>query len=100
MVFGQTNLWTLDTTLSALPVHEELHSCYSCTEPDCTRRYDSLGYFDSTVGYRIKRAVEQRRCPKDGSAMYLSEFRTDGTCVWRCQHESCDFSETIAPEVT
>lgn len=100
MVFGQIDLWTLDTTLSALPAHEDLHSCYSCTEPDCTRRYDSLGYFDSTVGQRIKRdATEQRRrCRQDGQPMYLSESRPDGTGVWRCQYEGCNFSQTISLE--
>lgn len=73
--------------------NEFLKPCYKCLEPGCTAFYDIIhGYFDTSEGRGIEKAMAGwKRCPLDGLAMYISEFRSqDELRVWRCSQVGCN----------
>lgn len=71
---------------------------YACDVNGCTRAYNSSqGYFDIVNDRFVQQETEQEDCHRCDLPMYLDEVSSDGTEIWRCAQNDCDYSIQLAP---
>ena len=72
----------------------EVRSFYACQRHDCTRVFIANGYSDRTEGEFDDVRASVRRCPRCGSALYLSEVeQLKKIETWECSQGECNYSE-------